>query len=260
MELHGTLTRSSCIACGREAEASDLAGSLEELRRNGITVVGATLDGVDDKTRYKAGADFFWRPSSNFQLTATANPDFGSVESDEAIVNLTADETFFPEKRLVFVEGQEIFNTTPRSVSTTGQRFTVVHTRRIGGRPRPPDLPPGFGLPVRQAVRPADLLGASKATGQVGGFRYGVMAAFEDETAFNVDGVEFFQDGRDFATARLLYEDDRNAAYRGLGWISTLVAHPEGDAAVHAADFHYLSESGRWNVDGQLLMSDRDAG
>ena len=220
--------------------------------------VSSTLDRVDDATRYKAGADVFWRPSSNFQLTATANPDFGTVESDEVVVNLTADETFFPEKRLFFLEGQDIFNTTPRSASTTGQRFTVVNTRRIGGRPRPPDLPPGFGLPVRQAVRPSDLLGAGKATGQLGGIRYGVMTAFEDETTFNVEGEEFLQAGRDFGTVRVLYEDDRNAAYRGLGFISTLVAHPEGDAIVHAADFHFLSESGRWNVDGQLLMSDRD--
>jgi hypothetical protein len=180
------------------------------------------------------------------------------VESDEVNVNLTADETFFPEKRLFFLEGQDIFNTTPRSVSTTGQRFTIVNTRRIGGRPRPPDLPPGFGLPLRQAVRPTDLLGAGKITGQLGSFRYGVLAAFEDETAFNVDGQEFLQEGRDFGTVRLLYEDARGAAYRGLGFISTLVAHPEGDAVVHAADFHFLSESGRWKVDGQVLSSDRD--
>ena len=220
--------------------------------------VSSTYDRIDDNVRYKAGADVFWRPSSNFQLTATANPDFGSVESDEVIVNLTADETFFPEKRLFFLEGQDIFNTTPRSVSTTGQRFTVVNTRRIGGRPRLPELPPGLSVPVRQAVRPTDLLGAGKVTGQTGAFRYGALAAFEDEMAFNVGGQEFLEDGRDFATVRLLYEDDYGASYRGLGFISTLVAHPDGDATVHAADFHFLSESGRWNVDGQLLMSDLD--
>ena len=221
--------------------------------------VSSTYDRIDDEVRYKAGVDVFWRPSSNFQLTATANPDFGSVESDAVVVNLTADETFFPEKRLFFLEGQDIFNTTPRSVSTAGQRFTVVNTRRIGGRPRPPQLPPGVGLPLRQAVRPTNLLGASKATGQTGPFRYGILAAFEDETAFNVAGQEFIQDGRDFGAFRILYEDDRGASYRGLGLISTIVAHSESDAVVHAADFHFLSRSGRWNVDGQLLASDRDA-
>jgi hypothetical protein len=220
--------------------------------------VSSTYDRIDDDVRHKAGVDVFWRPSSNFQLTATVNPDFGSVESDEVVVNLTADETFFPEKRLFFLEGQDIFNTTPRSVSTSGQRFTVVNTRRIGGRARRPELPPGVGVPLRQAVRPTDLLAASKATGQLGAFRYGVLAAFEDESAFNVSDQDIVQEGRDFAALRLLYEDDRGASYRGLGFISTVVAHPESDAVVHAADFHYLSQSGRWNVDGQLLASDRD--
>ncbi|MCI0516309.1 MAG: carbohydrate binding family 9 domain-containing protein, partial [Woeseiaceae bacterium] len=77
--------------------------------------VSSTVDQVTDETRYKAGLDLFWRPSTNFQLTATANPDFGSVESDDVVVNLTANETFFPEKRLFFQEGQEIFDTTPRA-------------------------------------------------------------------------------------------------------------------------------------------------
>jgi len=219
--------------------------------------VSSTYDAIDTEVRHKAGLDVFWRPSSNFQLTATANPDFGSVEADDVIVNLTADETFFPEKRLFFLEGQEIFNTTPRSVSGS-QRFTVVNTRRIGGRARPPELPQGVRLPLRQALRPTDLVGAGKATGQAGAFRYGVLAAFEDDSAFNVGGEEYLQDGRNFAALRLLYEDDRGAAYRGLGLISTLVSHPESDAVVHAADFHLLSRSGRWNIDGQMLTSDRD--
>jgi hypothetical protein len=221
--------------------------------------VSSTLDRVDDQLRYKAGFDVFWRPSSNFQLTATANPDFGSVESDDVIVNLTADETFFPEKRLFFLEGQDIFNTTPRSVSDTGQRFTVVNTRRIGGRPRPPELPPGILLPPRDALRPTDLLGAAKMTGQLGAFRYGVLAASEDETAFHIGEQPFFQQGRDFGAVRLLYEDTRGAAYRGLGFISTMVAHVETDAVVHAVDFHYLTRQGRWNIDGQILASEIDA-
>jgi hypothetical protein len=62
----------------------------------------STFDEIDSDTRYKAGFDVFWRPSSNFQMTAAVNPDFGSTESDNVVVNLTANETFFPEKRLFF--------------------------------------------------------------------------------------------------------------------------------------------------------------
>ena len=61
-----------------------------------------TFDEIESEDEYRAGFDVFWRPSPNFQLAATANPDFGAVESDDVVVNLTAFESFFPEKRLFF--------------------------------------------------------------------------------------------------------------------------------------------------------------
>ncbi|MDH4048302.1 MAG: DUF5916 domain-containing protein [Gammaproteobacteria bacterium] len=219
----------------------------------------STYDRVDADIRYKAGLDLFWRPSSNFQLTATANPDFGSVESDDVVVNLTANETFFPEKRLFFQEGQEIFDTTPRADADGDRRFTVVNTRRIGGRPGLPALPPGASLDAREALQVADILGAAKMTGQLGGFRYGFLAAVEDQTDFTAsDNNIYSQDGQNFGTLRVIYEDSRGAAYRGLGFASTVVAHPDADAYVHAADAHFLSSNGKWRFDGQLVYSDRD--
>lgn len=217
----------------------------------------STYDRIDQETRFKAGADLFWRPSTNLQLTATLNPDFGSVESDDVTVNLTADETFFPEKRLFFLEGQNIFNTTSRATSGS-QRFTTVNTRRIGGRARRPTLPPGTRLPLRQAIQHSDLLGAAKVTGQRGALRFGLLGALEDDSTFTVDGTEYLQDGRTFGALRVLYENSEGDTYRGLGMISTIVTHPDADAVVHAADFKYLGLDGRWGVDGQVLTSDRD--
>ena len=211
----------------------------------------------DDRTR--AGLDLFWRPSSNFQATATLNPDFGTVESDNVDVNLTSQETFFPEKRLFFVEGQEIFTTTGRADEGGPQRLSVVNTRRIGGRPDTPPLPPGVALPRREELTPADLLGAAKATGQIGRVRYGVLGAIEDDTDLTADdGNVYTQTGRDFGVFRMLYEDNINATYRGLGFVSTMVNHDESDAVVHAADFKFLSQGGQWNLEGQYLYSDRD--
>ena len=63
----------------------------------------------------RVGADITLAALYNLQVTATLNPDFGAVESDDVVVNLTAFETFFPEKRLFFLEGREVFATTPRS-------------------------------------------------------------------------------------------------------------------------------------------------
>lgn len=223
-----------------------------------------TIDAVENDTGYKAGVDLFWRPSTNFQVTATLNPDFGNVESDQVIVNLTAFETFFPEKRLFFQEGQEIFATTPRADLPFGYRrgdapTAVVNTRRIGGRPRPPDTPDDVDVPDRELGQPTELLGALKATGEIGSFRYGLLGASEDDVRFDAGTRNLLQSGSDYGAVRLLY--DRTAddgVYRGLGWISTAVAHPAREAIVHGVDMHYQSARGRWSVDAQLLHSDID--
>lgn len=226
--------------------------------------VSSTMDQVVDDTEFKAGADVFWRPSSNFQLTATLNPDFGAVETDDVDVNLTANETFFPERRLFFLEGREVFDATPRAAPRRGgggggNVFTVLNTRRIGGRPRSPDLPDDVELSSRERLKVADLLGSVKATGQLGAFRYGVLASIEDETEFRADDeLQYISEGRDFGAVRLIYEDSKRAAYRGLGLLSTAVTHPDSDAIVHSADVHYLSTNGRWKIDGQAVYSDVD--
>jgi hypothetical protein len=134
-----------------------------------------------------------------------------------------------------------------------------MNTRRVGGRPRDVALPVGVELSRRQELTPADVIAAAKATGQFGSFRYGVLTAFEDDTDYLADdSLQYTQDGRDFGAFRILYEDSSGAAYRGLGWITTLVAHPEADAIVHGTDFHWLSTDGKWKFDSQALMSDRD--
>lgn len=55
------------------------------------------------------GADVKYRLTSNLTLDATLNPDFGQVEVDPAVVNLSAFETRFDEKRPFFIEGADIF-------------------------------------------------------------------------------------------------------------------------------------------------------
>ncbi|MEQ8860553.1 MAG: DUF5916 domain-containing protein [Pseudomonadales bacterium] len=230
--------------------------------------VAAGDDFVDDEVRYRVGADVFWRPSSNFQLNATVNPDFGNVESDDVVINLTATEVFFPEQRLFFLEGQEIFFATPRAdtrgggVGNSGAPYTMVYTRRIGGVPRPPDLPPGVELPDRERFQPTELMGAAKVTGQTGRLRYGVLGAFEDTVKFDVEDAgqprNLHQDGSDYGVGRLLYEDNARGAYRALGFLSTAVLHPDGDALAQGIDGHYLTPDGRLKIDGQAMTSDVD--
>ncbi len=216
---------------------------------------------IESEDEYKAGFDVFWRPSSNLQLTATVNPDFGNVESDDVDVNLTALETFFPEKRPFFLEGREIFNTTPRArpSGTRSNPTVLVYTRRIGGPPVALD-DDSLELTELEENQPTELDGAAKITGQINNWRYGVLAAVEDDTKIeglrNGEEVDLLQDGRNFGSARLLYETTTGGGRRGLGWITTAVTHPQKDAYVHGIDGHYLSAKGIWNVDAQLLYSD----
>lgn len=221
--------------------------------------VSMTQDRIDNKSNYQTGADFFWRPSTNAQVTATIKPDFGAVESDNVVVNLTANETFFPEKRLFFQEGSEVFNATPRSGRGGGRnRFTVINTRRIGSAPSLPELPDGVSISTRdEEITKADLIGAFKTTGQFNKFRYGVLTAFEEDTNYRAnDNNIYSQTGRDFGALRLLYEDSENGSTKGIGILSTIVTKPTSNSIVHAMDYHYLTESGAIKIDGQYINSD----
>ena len=219
-----------------------------------------TYNEIESEDDYKAGFDVFWRPSSNLQLTSTVNPDFGNVESDDVDVNLTSFETFFPEKRPFFLEGQEVFATSPRTRSRNGiTPTTLVNTRRIGSAVIPHDID-GFKTTELEDNQPSELDGAIKVTGQQGKLRYGVLAAIEDDTkiegTLNNAEVDVLQTGRTFGVARFLYETTAGGGRKGLGWISTLVDHDSMDAVAHGIDAHYLSDGGRWNVDGQMIYSD----
>jgi hypothetical protein len=66
--------------------------------------------------------------SSNFTLDLTINPDFGQVESDPSVMNLTAFETFYEEKRPFFLEGLTIFD-------YKFDNQSLFYSRRIGHAP-----------------------------------------------------------------------------------------------------------------------------
>jgi hypothetical protein len=74
----------------------------------------------DYDTRADAGLDLKWALTSSLTLTGTINPDFGQVEVDPAVVNLTEFETFYPEKRPFFTEG---LNMTHRRRATSTSFF-----------------------------------------------------------------------------------------------------------------------------------------
>ena len=117
---------------------------------------------------FDVGGDLKVGISSNVTLDATINPDFGQVESDPAVLNLTAFETFYEEKRPFFLEGSQIyeFEVGPGD---------LLYTRRIGGQ--------------------APIIGASKLSGRTAnGLSFGVLGATTGED---------FSPNRHYGVARL---------------------------------------------------------
>jgi hypothetical protein len=126
------------------------------------------------------GADATLRVTSNLTLNATVNPDFGQVEVDPAVVNLSAFETFFDERRPFFVEGAGYFGLGGLSCffCSNVSSLSMLATRRIG---RPPQISPfRAGQPVDFADMPENstILGAAKLTGRTpSGWSIGVLDA-----------------------------------------------------------------------------------
>ena len=248
-----------------------------------VPYVAATANRAADENDVRVGADISWKPSPKLETTTSLNPDFGSVEADDVVLNLKAAETFFPEKRLFFLEGNEVFDVTPRS--NTGNIYRIIvnddfntssrkvflndyaptpislmNTKRIGGATTQVSVPAGVRVNRGETDRPTQLLGAAKVVGQLGEFRYGVLGAVEDDVQWygtNAAGnrVDVESDGREFSVARLVYENVKTSRL-AVGYLGTMVTGSLYDALVHSVDGHYTSADGKLILDGLALQSD----
>jgi hypothetical protein len=119
------------------------------------------------------GLDMKYAVTPGLTLTATANPDFGQVEADPAVVNLDAFETFFPERRPFFVEGSGTFrfNMDCNDGNCTG----LFYSRRIGRAPQG-SATVNAGEYSRKPES-ATIIGAAKLTGRVAGISIGALTA-----------------------------------------------------------------------------------
>jgi hypothetical protein len=124
-----------------------------------------------------AGADLKYAVTPGLTMIASINPDFGQVEADPAVVNLTAFETFYDERRPFFVEGSGNlkFDLDCNDGACTG----LFYSRRIGRAPHgTPDTPEGgFAWAPAQTT----ILGAAKLTGRAGAFSVGALNAVTAE-------------------------------------------------------------------------------
>ena len=125
----------------------------------------------------RVGGDLKALLTSNLTLDLTVNPDFGQVEVDPAVVNLSAFETSFSEKRPFFIEGSGLFGFGSLNCffCSNTSSMSMYYSRRIGRQPRgsPPD-----GYEYLDRPETASILGAAKITGRTaGGYQLGLLDA-----------------------------------------------------------------------------------
>jgi hypothetical protein len=218
----------------------------------------ANVPGADNAV--EAGLDARLGVGSAATLAATVNPDFGQVELDPAVLNLTVYETFFPEKRPFFLEDGRVF-VPPYSL------FQLFHSRRIGQKPgrysaRPTDV-------VVEEPLQTTIIGAAKLTGKGSGWTYGVLAAATAREYATVDSLAFDPAGADtsvtrlerliepfttFAAARV--QRDILGGSSNVGALATaVVREADEDAFTGGLDYKIRWQDNRWQWDGHWAVT-----
>ena len=91
--------------------------------------LSANANTVTKVEENKVGTEIFYNTGKGQQFNLAINPDFGQAESDDVVINFSAQETFYSEKRAFFSENQSLFNI------SNYDRYSVINTRRIGSAP-----------------------------------------------------------------------------------------------------------------------------
>jgi hypothetical protein len=210
-----------------------------------------------------AGADVKAGLPGGLTLSGTINPDFGQVEVDPAVVNLSAFETFFPEKRPFFVEGADVFSFGRVRVGPSYNFQQFFYSRRIGAAPH------GYvdGAYV-DAPDQSTILGAAKVSGKTGPWTVGVLEALTAEeharyvTSGGVRGTATVEPWTNFVVGRVRRQVGTNTVFgamassvnRALG-DTTLASLLRSHAEFGGVDFEQHWRGG-WIASGYAAGTD----
>ena len=170
------------------------------------------------------GFDLKYGITSDLTLDATINPDFGQVEADPAVVNLSAFETYFDERRPFFVEGASIFQFGAGSGGHSFGAPQLFYSRRIGKRPfRSARTSNGYvDNPISTRI-----IGATKLSGQTGGWSIGILDAVAERTSARIqtsDGTRSAEPVEPLTNYGLLsLRRDMRGGASGVGFLATSV-------------------------------------
>ncbi|UCD93472.1 MAG: carbohydrate binding family 9 domain-containing protein [Candidatus Zixiibacteriota bacterium] len=200
------------------------------------------------------GVDFKYGISHSVTLDAAINPDFGQVESDRSVINLTAYELFFEEKRPFFVEGSEIFR---------NPHVRQFYSRRIGRKPTGE---------VDEAENLLDdpqnttLLAALKLTGKTSsGTAFGVLNTMtqEEKVRYTVAGDAEPREAvveplANYTVARVK-QDIFGSSYVG-GMVTAANQRERDDAYTASADWKLYFLNHKFNFGGTVIGTNNGPG
>ena len=214
-------------------------------------------DPFNDGSKYSPGmgGDLKMSIGSNLKLNATINPDFGQVEIDPAVINLSDVETFFSEKRPFFIEGSTIFNF-GQGGATNYWGFNwgnpqFFYSRRIGRIPQG-SIPDADYTDVPLGTH---ILGAAKLSGKIGdNWNVGTIQAVtkKEYAELQTDGKKSRVEIEPFTYYGVLRaQKEFSEGQQGLGGIATLTARDFDDVRLRDEINKNAFTSG---VDGWIFL------
>lgn len=204
-----------------------------------------------------AGLDLKYGVTNNYTLDLALNPDFGQVEVDQAVLNLTVFETFYPEKRPLFLEGAQLFSF---GNMIDNQELRLFYSRRIGRRPTlQPSLSPGFHFVDNPQT--TTILGAAKFTGRSdGGLALAALSAVTDREEAVEEDTAGVRSGPIMVEPRASYnvlrmkQDILDHSY--VGMMATSSFREQGLPSLSGGlDWNVQIDNGAYGVEGYVAGS-----
>ncbi|NLJ06123.1 MAG: carbohydrate binding family 9 domain-containing protein [Sphingobacteriales bacterium] len=199
---------------------------------------------------FNYGADIKYGIDESFTLDMVLIPDFGQVESDEVVLNLTPFETQYDEKRQFFTEGTELFN-----------KAGIFYSRRIGGEPlnyNDVETQPDF-FAMKSNPDKTRLINALKISGRSSsGLGMGIFNAITSRslaTYYDKDSniKEFVTQPLTNYNILVLDQTFKNRSYIGI--INTNYYNKEKMADVVASDYSFEDKNNVFRLSGNITYN-----
>ena len=204
-------------------------------------------------TSLNGGMDVKYGISQAYTLDMTLIPDFGQVQSDNQVLNLTPFEVKYNENRSFFTEGTELFS-----------KGNLFYSRRVGGTPlHYYDVYNDINSNERILKNPTEskLLNATKISGRsksglgIGFFNAVTKAQFalaEDDA-----GKQRAIQNDPLTNYNVLVLDQTLKNNSSVSFVNTNVLRngSDYDADVSAGLFNFYDKKNKWNVYGKGYSS-----